>query len=293
MEAEYRPLPRFEYFVPSSLGEIVALLKEHHDGARLLAGGTDLLLNMKTRTVLPAVIIDLNRIAELSFMQVIGKNLHIGAMTRLNDVEGASIVREKIPLLAEAIRSLASRSIRNRATIGGNLCNASPAADSAPPLLALDASVKLQGPDGERIVALSDFFIGPGQSVRQADEVLTEVIVPCKQGSSAFVKLGRRKGFTLSIVSAAAFGMIRDGKFEDVRVALGAVAPTPMRSRKVEESLGGAQVKQEAIEKAAELVKEEVNPLTDVRASAAYRREMAAVVTKRVLERVAMGEEKC
>lgn len=293
MEAEIRPLPRFEYFVPSSVGEVVALLKDHQDSGRLLAGGTDLLLNMKTRTVLPTVIIDLNQITDLSFIRSVGKNLHIGSMTRLNDVEGSSIVREKVPLLAEAIRSLASRPIRNRATIGGNLCNASPAADSAPPLLALDASVKLRGPDGERIMALSEFFMGPGQSVRRADEVLTEVIVPCREGRSAFMKLGRRKGFTLSIVSVAAVGVITDEKFEDVSVALGAVAPTPMRSQKVEERLRGVEVTREVIEKAAQLVKEEVNPLTDVRASAAYRREMAGLVTARVLTKVAMGEGKC
>jgi len=289
MEGEIRPLPRFEYFVPASADDVITLLKKYHDGARLLAGGTDLLPNMKKRTVWPAVIVDLNRVSEFSFVDMRGNDLHIGALVRLNDVKESLAVRQKAPVLAEAIRFLAASPIRNRATIGGNLCNASPAADTAPPLLALDASVKLRGPDGERIVAVSEFFVGPGQTARRADEILTEVIIPCRESRSAFIKFGRRKGFTLSVVSAAALCVINEERFRDVRVALGAVAPTPMRCQRVEKALRGAEVDEECIEKAVELVKEEVSPITDVRASAEYRREMACIVTKRVLKRAAMG----
>jgi len=291
MEAEIRPLPRFEYFAPSTLGDVVKLLKEHGDGARLLAGGTDLLQNMKKRITSPSAIVDLNKVLELAFIEMRGNELRIGATMRLNEIKEAHVVQEKASVFAEAIGFLACHPIRNRATIGGNLCNASPAADTAPPLLALDASVKLQGPDGEKLVLLSEFFTGPGKTVRRPDEVLREVIIPCREGRSAFLKLGRRKGFTLSIASVAAFGAITDGKFDEVRVALGAVAPTPIRSQKVEEALKGKEISEELIEKTAELVKEEVNPITDIRASAAYRREMACVLTKRALIKVAMGEE--
>lgn len=291
MGAEIRPLPRFEYFAPSTLGDVVKLLKEHGDGARLLAGGTDLLQNMKKRITSPSAIVDLNKVLELAFIEMRGNELRIGATMRLNEIKEAQVVQEKALVLAEAIGFLACHPIRNRATIGGNLCNASPAADTAPPLLALDASVKLQGPDGEKLVLLSEFFTGPGKTVRRPDEVLREVIIPCREGRSAFLKLGRRKGFTLSIASVAAFGAITDGKFDEVRVALGAVAPTPIRSQKVEEALKGKEISEELIEKTAELVKEEVNPITDIRASAAYRREMACVLTKRALIKVAMGEE--
>ncbi len=290
METEIRPLPKFEYFAPGSLSNIVALLQEYGEEAALLAGGTDLLSNIKRLSRSPNVIVDLNRVSALSFIEIKEGSLYIGAATVLNEIKKSPVVQERAPVLAEAIGVLASNPIRNRATIGGNLCNASPAADTAPPLLALDASLTLQGPDSERSVAVSEFFVGPGQTVKRPDEVVKDVIIPLKKGRSAFLKLGRRKGFTLSIASVAAFGVITDGKFDDLRVALGAVAPTPIRSLKVEEALVGMEVSEERIEKAARLVKEEVNPITDVRASAAYRKEMSYVLTKRVLKKIAMWE---
>lgn len=291
METEIRPLPKFEYFAPGSLSNIVALLQEYGEEAALLAGGTDLLSNIKRLSRSPNVIVDLNRVPALSFIEIKKDVLHIGAATVLNEIKKSPVVQERAPVLAEAIGVLASNPIRNRATIGGNLCNASPAADTAPPLLALDASLTLQGPDSERTVAISEFFTGPGQTVRRADEIVKEVIIPFKRGRSTFLKLGRRKGFTLSIASVAAFGVITDGKFEDVRVALGAVAPMPVRCRKVEEALREVAANEENIEKAARLVKDEVSPITDVRASAEYRKEMSYVLTKRALKKIAMGEE--
>ena len=155
----------------------------------------------------------------------------------------------------------------------------------------LDASVRLQSANGERIVPLSEFFTGPGQTVTRPNEVQTEVIIPFQEGNSAFIKLGRRKAFTLSVVSVAAFATVKGKKFEQVRVALGAVAPTPIRARKVEEALRGRDVSKETIEEAAAFVREEVNPITDVRASAQYRREMSYVLTKRILEKVVSGGE--
>ena len=171
MEAGIRPLPEFNYFSPSSLSEAFRLLKDHEGRARLLAGGTDLLVKMKKRTVLADVIIDLSKISELSFIELTGEHLHIGGLTRLAVVGGASIVKERAPALAEAIKVLASTPIRGRATIAGNLCNASPAADTAPPLLVLDASVKLQSTGGERMVPLSKLFLGPEQTVIKPDEM--------------------------------------------------------------------------------------------------------------------------
>jgi len=293
METEIRPLPKFEYFAPDSLNNIVALMKEYGEEAALLAGGTDLLSNIKRLSRSPNIIVDLNRVPALSFIEIKKDALHIGAATVLNEIRKSPVVQERAPALAEAIGVLASNPIRNRATIGGNLCNASPAADTAPPLLALDASLTLQGPDSERTVGISEFFTGPGQTVRRADEIVKEVVIPFKRGRSTFLKLGRRKGFTLSIASVAAFGVITDGKFEELRVALGAVAPTPVRCWKVEEALRGVAATEERIEKAARLVKEEVNPITDVRASAAYRKEMSYVLTKRALKKIALREDSC
>jgi len=286
MEAEVRPLPKMDYVAPSSLKEALHLLKQYKDKARLLAGGTDLIPKMKKRMVKATVVIDLNRIPGLSGIRLRKDGLHIGGLTRLAEIKESRLVREKAPVLAQAIGLMASPPIRNRATIVGNLCTASPAADTAPPLLVLDASVKLQSGKGERIVPLAKFFLGLQKTARRPEEILTKVIVPVQKGSSAFLKLGRRKAFTLSLVSAAAFARVRDGKFEDVRLALGAVAPTPIRGRKTEEALQGKEASEENIIQAAELIREEVKPISDVRASEEYRREMSVVLTRRVLGQI-------
>ena len=286
MEAEVRPLPKVEYMAPSSLKEAFHLLKEYQSEARLLAGGTDLIPKMKKRAITAEIIIDLNRIPGLAGIEIRGDRLHIRGLTRLAEIKESPLVKEKAPALAQAIGLMASPPIRNRATIAGNLCTASPAADTAPPLLVLDALVKMESIRGERIVPLSEFFLGPEKTVMRPDEILTEVIIPVQEGNSAFMKLGRRKAFTLAVVSAAAFARTRKGKFEEVRVALGAVAPIPMRGRKVEEALKGSEVNEQKIVQAAERVREEVSPITDVRASAEYRKDMAYVLTKRILEQV-------
>jgi carbon-monoxide dehydrogenase medium subunit len=271
------------------LSEVLRLLKDHQGRARILAGGTDLLVRLKKRLASADVIVDVNGISELSYIKPIDDRIHIGALTRLANVKESPIVQEKASALAQAISVMASPPIRNRGTIGGNLCNSSPAADTAPPLLVLDASVKLQKLDGERIVSLSQFFVGPEENVLGADEIMTEVIIPLREGQTAAMKLGRRKAFTLSVVSAAAYAEAHDGKFGEIRLALGAVAPTPIRGLKVEKALRGEDVSEEAIKKSAELVRRVIKPITDVRASAEYRMEMSYLLTKRVLERVALG----
>jgi len=289
MEAEVRPLPKVEYMAPSSLKEVFHLLKEYQNKARLLAGGTDLIPKMKKRAITAEIIIDLNRIPGLAGIEIRGDRLHIRGLTRLAEIKESPLVKEKAPALAQAIGLMASPPIRNRATIVGNLCTASPAADTAPPLLVLDALVKMESIQGERIVPLSEFFLGPEKTAMRPDEMLTEVIIPLQEGTSTFMKLGRRKAFTLSVVSAAVFARVSGGRFADVRLALGAVAPTPIRGRKVEESLKGNEVNDLNIARAAALIQEEVKPISDVRASAEYRREMSSVLTKRVLEQAGRG----
>ena len=286
MEAGVRPLPKMDYASPSSLKEALELLKKYKNKARLLSGGTDLIPKMKKRLVTAEVVIDLNRIPKLAGIELRKDGLHIGGLTRLTEIKESRLVREKIPVLVQAIGVMASPPIRNRGTMAGNLCTASPAADTAPPLLVLNASVRLQSAKGKRVVPIKEFFQGPQKTVRRPDEILTEVIIPIQKGSSAFMKLGRRKAFTLSVVSAAAFARVRGGKFEDVRVALGAVAPTPIRGRKVEEALEGKEANEQNIAQAAELIKGEVKPISDLRASEEYRREMSAVLTRRVLGQI-------
>ena len=287
MEAEVRPLPKMEYRAPSSLGEALALLKDWQGQARLLAGGTDLIPKIKKRAVAADLLIDINRISGLSGIELGKDGLQIGGLARLAEIEASPLVREKAPALTQALQIMACPPIRNRATIAGNLCTASPAADTAPPLLVLNASVRLQGSGGERMVPLAEFFLGPAETVKRPDEILTAVIIPLEEGRSGFLKLGRRKAFTLSIASAAAFAKTRGGRIEEVRVALGAVAPTPIRGRKVEETLKGKEANEANIAQAAEWIRSEVKPISDVRASAEYRRDMSYVLTRRVLGKVA------
>lgn len=293
MTIEVRPLPPFDYVSPGSLAEAVNLLTEHGASAKLLAGGTDLLLRMKKRKSNPRVVIDLNRIGDLSFIAMRQNALHIGAGTRLAALYDSTIIRDKAAALADAIHIMSAPAIRNRATIGGNLCNASRCADTPAPLLALDACVKLSGTEGERDVPIASFFTAPGngrgKTVLRSDEVMTEIIIPLQAGNSTFLKLGRRRGSSTSIISAAAFAVMVNGRFKDVRIALSAFGSTPIRSEKVEMALMGAPVDEKTIEQASALIKDEIKPITDYRASAAYRTDMAAVLIERAVTRLATG----
>lgn len=291
---EVRPLPKFDYAAVTSLTEACELLKGYQERARLLAGGTDLLIKLKKRAVSPGFIIDLNKISNLSFIRVVSEHLHIGGLTRLAQIQKSPLVKHSTLALVEAVNTMASPPIRNRATIAGNLCTSSPGGDTAPALLALDASVKLRSMDRERTVPLTQFFLGPEQNVLRPDEILTEIILPLQKGVSAFIKLGKRNAFTRSVVSVAAFVNVNSGKFKEVRVALGAVAPTPIRSQRVEEALKGAKVGKKSITTAAESVMAELHPREpSLRASPAYRREIACVLLKRVLSNIAMGGGQC
>jgi aerobic carbon-monoxide dehydrogenase medium subunit len=294
MTVEIRPLPPFEYASPKTLAEAIQLLAAHGASAKLLAGGTDLLPRMKIRKDCPTFLIDLNRIDSLSFIEVRGTALHIGAGTRLAALHDSAIVRDKAAALADAAHVMSSPGIRNRATIGGNLCNASRCADTPAPLIALDASVTLLGPGGERRVPIVEFFAVrgacSGKTVVSPDEVMTEIIIPTSAGRSAFTKLGRRRGSSTAIVSVAACVSTANGKFDDVRVAVSAFGSTPVRGETVETALRGASVDGETIARAAGRIKDEITPIGDHRASAAYRKEMAAVLIRRVLTRLAMGE---
>lgn len=297
MSDELRPLPAFEYVAPRSLAEAIVLMKQHGGAAQLLSGGTDLLPRMRKRKCAPSVIVDMNGIPGLSFIEMRGNDLHIGAGTRLTELHESRIIKEKAGALAAALRVMASPGIRNRATIGGNLCNGSKCADTPPALLVLDASVTLRGADGERIVPLSEFFTqrgkpvpGFGKTAIRADEIMTEVIIPCRQGGSTYLKLGRRKGSSIAIASVAAFAAITNGKFEDVRIAVSAIASAPVRGRKVETALKGMPVSAENIETASALIREEIEPISDVRGSATYRKEMASVLIRRALTRIATEE---
>lgn len=284
-----RKLPPFEYYQPATLEEALGLLADG-DGVYPLAGGTDLLGAMKERGLNPRAVVNIKAIPGLSGIELDGEGgLRLGGATSTRSIARSPVVQQRFAVLAQATRILGSMQIGNRATVGGNLCNASPAADSAPPLLVLDASVRLVGVKGERWLPLREFFLGPGKTAKER-ELLAEVYVPpaSPRGRGVFYKLGPRgTPEDICIVSVAAFGVPDEAEecWEDVRIALGAVAPTPIRASHAEAALRGqpmsAGVHQEAARLAAE---EDARPITDIRGSADYRQAMVEVLLHRALE---------
>ncbi len=283
-------LPCFEYYRPGSLEELLELIDRLSD-YRIIAGGSDLLNDMRIGRYRPRAVVDINGVRELDYIVNEGSVVRIGALARLQRLLESSVIREKTPLLYEAVYNMASWQIRCRATIGGNLCNASPAADTAPPLLAYDAELVLASVNGERVVKAREFFRGPRETVLERNEVLKEVRVPVYSGWGwCFSKFGRRNSFTLSIVSVAVLLSVEDNVFKDIRVALGSVAPRPVRAASVEEALRGRNVSVDVIEEASRLVVNDISPISDVRASEWYRRKLSIVLVRdsivKALERI-------
>ena len=278
----------FEYFSPTNLAEAISLLSQNGSDARALAGGTDLLIRMKRKQWTPRAVVSLRRVSGLRDISLNGE-LRLGACVTLADLIHSPIIREHYPVLAQTASRMAGVQVRNLATVGGNLCNASPAADTAPPLIALNARAVIVGENGERVVPLDEFFVGAGKSVLAPDEVLREILVP--RGApmqSSFRKLEHREAMDISIASVAVSVKIENQKSEirnceDVRIVLGAVAPTPVRAKRAEEVLRGKELTEERIREAARVAVTEAAPIDDVRGSAWYRREMVEVLTRRQL----------
>jgi CO/xanthine dehydrogenase FAD-binding subunit len=265
-------LSSFEYHAPGNVSEAVKLLDEHGNEAMILAGGTDLVPKMKQAILKPRHVVNLKRIPELAGIREEAEHIRIGAITRIRDLERSIIVKEKLPLLHEAVSAIGSVQIRNMATVGGNICNASPAADSAQALVALGTEANIAGPKGERKVELESFFAGPGRTVLGRGELLASLAVPYPgEGSRcAFIKLGRTS-LDLATVSIAVNARMKKENVESIRVVMGAVAPTPLRLKNVEQSLLKKRLTVDSIEEAGRLVSESIKPITDIRGTAEYR----------------------
>lgn len=280
---------RFEYFEPRTLGEAVALLDRYAGRAQALAGGTDLLVELKEQLRRADCVVNIKKIpgmATLAYDPEAG--LRIGALVTAREVELSAVVLEKYPGLVQATRELGSIQVRNRATIAGNICRASPSADTLPPLIADGARVRLYGRDGERIVALEEFFEGPGKTLLKPGELLTEILLPPPppRTGRVYIKHGRRKAMELATVGIAVNISLQGDRFDEVRIVLGAVAPTPIRARAAEDLLRGRHPGGALLERAAEAAADESRPISNVRASAEYRREMVRVLTRRALVHV-------
>ena len=282
----------FEYHAPESLQAAIELMIQHGEGAYPLAGGTDLITKTRFGGLSPRVVINLKRIPGLAeIAPAEDGGLRIGALVTLNQIARSPLVRQRCPILAATTAKMASPLIRNLATIGGNLCNAAPSADTAQPLIALGAEAVIVGAGGERRVALEEFFAGPGETVLGRGELLTEVVVPPPdpRARGTYLKHTYRQAMDIAIVGVAAVVRFEpeDSVCEDARIVLGAVAPTPLRARQAEAAVKGAPLSEVRIAEAARRAAQEARPIDDTYSSAWYRRWMVAVLTRRVLQEVA------
>jgi len=285
-----RRLPEIEYFFPKTVKEAFSLLERYDGKAKVFAGGTDLLSKMKRRELAPKYLIDLNGIPDLRLIKYEKeKGLRIGAATPLNEIMESSVVSKHYPILTEAVSKMASTQVRNIGTIGGNLCNAVPSADTAPPLIVLGAQLKLISFQKERMVLVEDFFKGPDRTILNPSELVSEIQIPppLSGARGTYLKHTLRREMDLAIVGVAVY-LALDSKRQickDVKIALGAVAPIPLRAKKAEETLRGKALDDDLIEGVARMAAEEAKPIDDIRSSAEYRREMVRVLMKRAFKR--------
>ena len=269
-----------------SVREAVALLERYNGRAKVLAGGTDLLVNMKLERACPSKIVYIGRIEALRHIRHGDDGLSLGGLATFYDVQESKVIRDKYPALSEASRSVSGTQIKVMGSIGGNLCNASPAADLAPPLLVFNAQVELMSNKGSRQVAVTDFFLGPGRTVVEPAELLTAISLgpPDASEGSAFVKLGR-VGADIAKVSVAA-RVVREGeRIVDCKIALGSVAATPLRAYQAEGRLIGETFGPRLVEEASQLAAKEIKPITDVRSTAQYRMQAAQVLVRDAVAR--------
>jgi carbon-monoxide dehydrogenase medium subunit len=279
-----KPAP-FEYFAPESVEEVVSLLAEHGDEAKVLAGGQSLIPLLALRLASPTVLIDLNRVAGLDYMDAGGDVLKIGALTRHRTVEKMSGLATRCPMLSDAVGLVGHVAIRNRGTVVGSMAHADPAAEWPALALALDGEFDVVGPNGERTIPADSFFVTYLTSALEPDELVTEVRLSLPNGGtgSSFVELARRHGDFAVAGAGATLRLTGGGAIEDARIVLIGVAATAIRVREAEQSLRGSDATPNAFEEAAEIVRGLIDPTGDIHGSSEYRREIAKVLTRRAL----------
>jgi CO/xanthine dehydrogenase FAD-binding subunit len=275
------------FYKTADVKEACALLSRYGEKAITLAGGTDVMVFVNRRRLSPEVIIAIGD-AGLNYIKTEGDSLIIGATTTHAEICKSSVVLEKAPLLAEACGQIGSPAIRNMGTIGGNLVTASPAADSAAALIALQADVKLVATDRVRTVSVDSFFTGPGKTIKKPDELLTEVIVPAQNPSTkwGWYKLGQRKADVCGAITAAITLQMEKGTCKRARIVLGAVAPTPLLTTRASSILEGKKLDHALIMESAKAAAEETSPIDDWRATAWYRKRASEAIVKRLLEQM-------
>ena len=278
----------FDYLVANNISEAVALLNQHGDDAKILAGGQSLIPLIRFRLAGPSILIDINRIAALDYIQETDGVLRIGALAREAELDNSSLIRERYPILFDTSTVVADPVVRNWATIGGNLAHADPANDHPATMVALGAQIVAVGPAGERVIAIDDFFGGtPFETTLHPNEILTEIRVPAPTGRSggAYVKLERKVG-DYAIAGVAAYITLSDnGQVSYAGIGLTNVGQTTIKARDAEQSLLGKQLDDASIHHAAELAAAAAQPVSDTRGPAAYKRAMVRTLTVRALRK--------
>lgn len=280
----------FMFAAPQSVQEAVEVLARAGGEGRPLAGGTDLIVQMKENRRSPGVVVDVKRIPDLNVLSWDARDgLRVGAAVSCTRIAAYAPVRERYPALAEACALVGSVQIQNRAALGGNFCNAAPSADAVPPVLSYGGKLMLAGPDGRRELPAEDFFVGPGQTVLGPGELLVEIIIPTPPSPSgaAYLRFIPREEMDIAIAGVGSFVQLNADRTrcEQARITLAAVAPTPVRAREAEAFLVGKPLDQTTMAHAGELAAKAAQPISDVRGSAAYRIELVKVLTRRTLQK--------
>lgn len=283
---------RFEYLEPESIEEALTILSQYQGKSKIIAGGTDLMLQMRNKAIRPEFVVDITRVPGLEYVTFDGQQgLRLGALTTIRALETSVELQRKYPVISQAASQLGSVAIRNVATVGGNLCNALPSAETSQALVALSAQVKVIGPRGERILPLESFFTGVGKTLLQPDEVLLEILVPepAPHTAGIYIKHSPRGPIDLAIVNITVLmTMEPDQKVcRDAKIVLGAVSPTPLRARMAENVLKGERVDGALIDRAAQVASDEAHPRHgSIRGSFEYKKEMVKVLTARAIREI-------
>lgn len=280
-------IQELEYHSPASLAEACRLLRSHGPGAKIIAGGTDLLVDLKRGLLTARHLVALDKVRELKGIERADGGLWIGPLATPNMLAGSDLVRELLPALSEAAASMAGTQIRNLGTIGGNLCSAVPSADLPPCLLTVEAELRLVTRDGERRLPIREFFLGPRRTALRPGEILAGISVPALPGGTgtAYEKFQLRDASALAVVGAAARLTVADGRILRAIIAIGAAAPTPLRIEAAGEFLEGKKPAEGEFARAGELAAESVRPISDIRGSQEFRRDLSRALTVRALKR--------
>ena len=284
-------MSEFKYISPKTKEQVLEILKEEKENACLVAGCTIVLPNIRDKKIVSKVLVDISDIKELKGISEEQDKIYIGPLTTIAELVNSEFILKEVNVLHQAAEQFADPIVRNSATIGGNLVDASPAADMAVPLLALDAILKIESFEQKRDVQLKDFFIGPERTVLREDEMINGIEFESSNinKNGCFIKLGLRKAMAITIASIAVNLEVKKNKITKVRIAMGSVAPTPIRLTATEEFLKDKEVNNELIKKAINKVREEVNPISDIRASEEYRRYVSGILFKRAFKKLTLA----